>query len=276
MSLLTTITPYWKRPAMLRSWVRSVKGSTSDDLRHLVYFVGEQPPDWWQQETEGANITAMVRDEPPGLSIGHYHNLGAQQANTEWIMKLDVDTLPHVCYFSELLPILRAAPLGEWFNGGMFYMSKTHSTTLLADSSLPITASVYQQIMKQRRTYSSSSYLLPAATNFICRREDYLNLGGCDEGFRGYGWEDYQQIYMLERLQIGKDPLPGPVTVINVTQRCRDEISRRKARQLWERNPWLCLIHKWHAGSPDPVYHSSMDSNRRILFEHINRSRRRS
>jgi len=273
MSLLTTVTAFWKRPDMLRDWVRSIKGATNNELHHLIYFVGESPPDWWQEETEGANVTAMLRDEAPGLSIGFYHNLGAQQANTEWIMKLDVDSLPHVRYFSELLPILKAAPVGEWFNGGMLYMNKLYSSTVLANSSLPITSEVYQKIMSQRRTYSASSYLLPAATNFICRREDYLILGGCDVWFRGYGWEDYQQIYMLERNQLGKDPLPGSVTVINVTQRCRDEISRRKARQLWERNSWLCLIHKWHASSPDSAYHASMTQNRKLLFDYIVRSR---
>lgn len=271
---LTTITAYWKRPDMLRSWVRSLKGSTNSEIHHLIYFVGESPPDWWQAETEGAHITAMVRDESPGMSIGHYHNLGAEQANTEWIMKLDVDALPNVSFFAELLAVLGRAQPREWFNAGMFSVSKVHSGTTLGDSNLPLKPEAYQQIMSHRQTYSSSSYLLPAATNFICRRDDYLELGGCDPRFRGYGWEDYQQIYMLERYQTGKDPLPGNLTVTNVTQRCRDEISRRKARQLWEQNPWLCLMHKWHAGSPDPTYRAFMEPNRKLLFDYISRSRR--
>lgn len=274
MSLLTTITPYWKRPDMLRNWVRSILGSTIPELRHLIYFVGEAPPDWWASETAGTNITALVREEAPGFSIGHYHNLGAHQAQTEWIMKLDVDTMAHTSYFTNLLPVLQKAHPREWFNGGMFYMARPHSEIMLPLSNLPLPERIYDQIMSQRRTYSSSSYILPAATNFICRKEDYLKLGGCDAGFRGYGWEDYQQIYMLERYQARREPLPGIVTLQNVTARCRDEISRRKARQLWERNPRLCLIHKWHAVSVQSGYHSNMNQNRELLLGYINRLRK--
>jgi predicted glycosyltransferase involved in capsule biosynthesis len=268
---LTTITAYWRRPEMLRSWVRALRDSAHPEVLHFIYFVGEYPPEWWCKETTGTSILALIRGEAPELSIGHYHNLGAQQAPTEWIMKLDVDTLPHPSYFEELLPILESAQPREWFNGGMFYLNRRYSELLLTGRSL--THEIYRQIMDQRRTYSANSYLLPAATNFICLRDEYLALGGCDSGFSGYGWEDYQQIYMLERNQLQKDPLPGLVTIDNVTQRCRDSISRRKARELWERNSTLCLIHKWHASTIDPRYHASMKQNRELLLRYILQSR---
>lgn len=260
---------------MLRSWVAAIKGSTLPEIRHLIYFVGETPPDWWAEQTSGTNITAMVREEPPGLSIGHYHNLGAAQADTEWIMKLDVDTLPSVVYFGELLSMLVHAEPREWFNAGMFYMNKHYSTMMLKPTDLPMSVEAYQTVMRQSKSYSASSYLLPAATNFVCRRSTYLELGGCVDGFLGYGWEDYQQIYALEAYQLNADPLPGPITMVNVTQRCRDEISRRKARKLYERNPLLCLMHRWHPGSEDPTYRSHIDQNRKVLFDYINTHRRR-
>ena len=269
--MITTITAYWNRPEMLRSWVASIKGATFPGLRHLIYFVGEAPPSWWEAETSGTSITAMVREEKPGLSIAHYHNLGAQQANTEWIMKIDVDTLPHYAYFHELVPILTKALPKEWFNGGMFYMNKFHSSTLLSNrGNLPLSVANYQVVMRNARSYSASSYLLPAATNFVCRRETYLSLGGACPGFRGYGWEDYQQIFMLEAHQTGRNPLSKfLVTMENVTRLCRDEISRRKARELYERNPLLCLIHKYHPGSSDVTYRAHMEENRKILFDYV-------
>jgi len=265
--ILTTITAYWNRPDALRTWLRCIKAATLPSVQHLIYFVGEPVPSWWDEETKGTNIHALHQFEPPGLSIGHYHNLGAEQASTEWIMKLDIDSLPHTEYFSELLPVLQLASPGAWFNGGMFYLNKRF-LMILPDKE-PLSVKTYNTVMASPRTYSSSSYLLPAATNFICRRGTYLKLGGCDERFRGYGWEDYQQIYMLERYQFDKDPLPGVITLENVTRRCRDEISRPKAKQLYEWNNRLCLIHKWHPGSSDPVYKSTMDGNRKILLEWI-------
>jgi len=132
----------------------------------------------------------------------------------------------------------------------------------------------YQNIMSSPASYSATSYLWPAASNFICRRGDYLKLGGCDARFKGYGWEDYQQIYMLERHQQGQDPLPGILTARTVTQRCRDEISRRKAKELYDKDRMLCLIHRWHPSSLDPSYKASMDHNRAVLLDWILCSRR--
>jgi len=254
---------------MLRLWLLAIKGATVEGVHHFVYFVGERPPDWWERESP-SNVSAMVREEKPELSIGHYHNLGAEQACSEWIMKLDVDAFPNPHCFSSLLPILSLLGEREWVNMGMFYVNRLYSD-YLCQNGAPVLARMYQHVMKNRKTYSASSYLAPAATNFICRRQDYLDLGGCDERFRGYGWEDYQQIYMLEKHQRGEDPLPGKIDFVNVTQRCRDEISRPKAKALWEENEWLCLLHHWHAASANPNYKNpaTMHQNRQLLFDYI-------
>jgi len=260
--ILTTITTVWRREEMLRLWLANLRYATRPDIFHLVYFIGELPPAWWAEEAKGINIKVMLRFEPPGGSIGYYHNLGAEAAPSEWIMKLDVDAFPNQYYFRSLLPILDSAGPREWFNGGMFYVSKFYSVCLL-DS--PLIGRAYEQVMGNRRTYAAMPYLGPAATNFICRRKDYLALGGCSPGFHGYGWEDYQQIYMLEKYQRGEDPLPGALTLANVTRRCRDEISRPKAQLLLDRDPWLCLLHHWHPAAKG----TSMDQNRKVLYDYI-------
>jgi len=265
--ILTTITTYWNRPEALRVWLRAIRFAAIPEVQHLVYFVGEPVPDWWAEESKGINVIALHQFEPPGMSIGHYHNLGATQANTDWIMKMDVDCLPNVDYFRSLLPMLKTAAPREWFNGGMFYLNRRF--LMITANGEPMSLLTYQYIMNNLSIYSASSYLAPAASNFICRRMDYLNLGGCDERFKGYGWEDYQQMYMLERAWLGRDPLPGELNYENVTRRCRDEISRPKAKQLWEKNRKLCLIHRWHPGSSDASYRASMDANRQILLKWI-------
>lgn len=270
---LTTITSYWNRPNVLATWLKAVEGATRDWVHHIVFFVGERPPTW---ALNTPHVTAVDIQKPePNLSIGYFHNVGAGMAETEWIMKLDIDTIPHQEFFDHLLPVLDGARRREWFNVGMLYVSRETSEGLLQPKAMPLSSMVYRAIMSDRKTHSASSYILPAGTNFVCRREQYLSLGGCDERFRGYGWEDYQQIYMLESHRIGADPLPGTLTMANVTHRCRDELSRLKARQLWERDFHLCLLHKWHPASNDPVYknRSVIDNNRRILYEYINRKR---
>jgi hypothetical protein len=263
--ILTTITPVWNRPAALPVWVNAVHAArtalTHWTVNHLLFFVGEPAPSGLKGHS---SLWIVEAPGPTDVTIGHWHNVGARMATSEWIMKLDIDTLPNPRYFQELLPVLASAGPREWFNGGMLYLNRKCSALL---ESKELSERSYKEIIDNPGLYSSNSYLRPAGTNFICRRLDYLGLGGCDERFRGYGWEDYQQIYALERHQLGRDPLPGPIHSANVTWRCRDEISRRKAGELFQRNLWLCLLHKFHPRAARTV--EGMKSNRELLLERI-------
>jgi hypothetical protein len=256
---LTTITPVWNRPDALKVWIKAIRAAACYEVNHLLIFVDERAP------REIADFTDLWVVEVVGKehSIGHWHNIGARMLTSDWIMKLDVDTIPNPRYFKELLPILVWAAPREWFNGGMLYLNRKSSALL---ETKDLTERNYTEIIENPGFYSANSYLRPAGTNFICRRQEYLDLGGCDERFRGYGWEDYQQIYMLERHQRGANPLPGRVDLLNVTWRCRDDISRAKAWELFQKNKWLCLLHKWHARSP---YRSAMGDNRTLLLDYI-------
>ena len=276
--MLTTITPFWQRPEMLRCWFPAVAGATFGNLKHLIFFVGEPIPDWVQKEygcDPRFHLISQMGDVPGDLSIGHYHNLGARLACTEWIMKMDVDTLPNVHYFRELLPMLSRAGGREWFNGGMVYVDEAPTHTYLSAHQMPLSEKTYRHIMANRSSLCGRLSHGPAATNFICRTSEYLKLGGCDERFRGYGWEDYQQIYALESHYRGKDPLPGTLNEANVTQRCCREISRPKAHNLWMRNSWLCLLHRCHPASPNRSYksHEGMLRNRKVLLDFILKAR---
>lgn len=257
---------------MLLGWLRSIKGASTPEVRHIVYFVGEDPPDWWKGEAGDLQMETFARTEEPGKSIGHYHNLGAEHASTDWIMKMDIDTIPCVQFFKHLLPVLREAKAREWFNAGMLYLSRNATDRL----TFPVREDDFKRIVATPRLYTSSSGWYPQATNFICRRGDYLKLGGCSSGFRHYGWEDYQQIYMLEHNQLLADPLPGPVDMTNVTQRCRDEIGKRKAAQLFNRDRFLCLFHRWHPPSTNPDYKNpaQLDRNRAVLLEYVHSHRK--
>lgn len=267
--ILTTITPYWNRPEMLHVWLKAIAGAAIPEVAHSLYMIREVVSPACSEAEKNPRLRVSLLTTAQNESIGHVHNLGAEQADTEWIMKLDVDALPHVNFFRELIPVLRAAGPRQWFNCGMFYTDQHFTKIHLSEEQMPMAANAYKGIRH------SGSYNLPQATNFICRREDYLNLGGCDPAFRGWGWEDYQQIYMLEKYQRGADPLPGVVNFENVTGRCRDEISRPKAAELWTQHG-LCLLHRWHPPSSDPTYKSKMIShnNRHTLLRYIHNARK--
>lgn len=279
MNKLTVITPYWQRPNMLPIWLEAMRGAllrTSPEVRALVMFVGESVPDWVLDNYGRDPLFHFIvmPDQPGVLSIGHYHNEGAKMAQSEWMMKLDIDTLPNVRYFAELLPILRNARPREWFNGGMIYATVGTSFALLSKDKMPLQEATYAMIMANVRAHSLTGRHYPQSTNFICWRADYLRLGGCDPGFRGWGWEDYQQIWMLERHWLGRDPLPNRISMSSITQACRDVISRPKAKELLVRNQWLCLIHHYHAKAGGLYKNPSVsNANRKVLFDYVMRRR---
>lgn len=269
-TILTTITPYWGRPETLKHMIARISAARCPGVAHLFLFIGEPIPDWWVHKTSHFVGGAVFIDDAPGKSIGYYHNLGAKLCSSPWMMKLDLDAMPHTTYFKKLLPVIAKAKPREWFNGGMFFLNKYYSNFILGNDDSVLTEATVQQILRNPTSYTNSSYMIPQASNFICRREEYLTLGGCDERFQGWGWEDYQQLYMLDRYERGKDPLVEKVTVANVTQKCRDIIGRPKALQLLHADPSLCLLHKWHPPvEGQPGYKSNSGKNRQILLEYI-------
>jgi len=271
MSLITTITPVWGRPEMLRGWLKAIRGASIPEVKHFIYFVGEKPPEWWSIEVGDLPIVTFVRYEDSGLSIGHYHNLGIEATSSEWVMKLDVDTIPNMRFFKELLPVLKGLGERQWLNVGMFYINQAATEAYLNDARLPLGELPFLELSQSPRAFGAMSYPYPSATNFVCRKKDYLDMGGCLEGFRGYGWEDYQQIYGLEFQARGRCPLLTNVTLENVTSLCRDGISRTKARMLHSHNKWLALLHRWHPVSSNSQYRSQeiMRANQKLLFDFV-------
>ena len=263
--ILTTITVYWNRPDMLKRWLRAIEGAKHPEVRHTLFVVGDKTPDG-VYSTQNLEIWEDTNQIPGVTSIGHFHNLGAKITDTPWMMKLDLDALPNVRYFQELIPLLKSASPRQWFNGGMFYVGRVGSQRHLTAPQMPVSEDTYLTIT-EKETHLLGPFSEPAGSNFICRRQDYLDLGGCLEGFSGYGWEDYQQLYMLEKYWREQCPLTGHIDEFNVTQACRDQISRLKAKQLWEINPWLGLLHCWHPRGP--ITSSKINANRKLLWDYI-------
>jgi hypothetical protein len=270
--MLTTLTPYWGRPEILKVWLQAVRAASIPDVHHILLLVGKndqelRPP----EDNPWIRFIRCEGGEVEIPSIGYFHDIGARLADTEWIMKMDVDAIPHVDFFRHLLPHLQTAKPREWFNIGMFYMKECNCGVLTGLNYVR-----YCTVVRSIRNYSASTYLMPGGSNFVCRREEYLRLGGCDRRFKGWGWEDYQQMYALEAHQLGRDPLPGQLDIGNVTQRCRDGIARPKAKAIFQLDVGLSLFHHFHSCKPQSGYKTGAISerNRKILLEYIYERRR--
>lgn len=268
--IITTITPYRDRPDHLNAWMKCVNRASNAYMRHLLIVPGGM------KKTDAAifrnNDIGFIelhepKDLPSGImTIGHWHNWAAKElVTTPWIMKMDVDCLAHTEFFNALVEHVLVAGQREYFNIGFFNMSRTAST--IVGSGLPYAK--YRSMLDDLKRITGKADAQPAGSHFVCRTADYLDCGGCLPEFVGYGWEDYQQLYMLERMRIGDDPLHGIVDIHNVTQRCRDEISRPRCRSLFKLDTRLALMHKWHGSSNDPKYKTCIENNRRVLLKYV-------
>lgn len=275
MSVLTTVTVYWSRPLMLKLWMAALHHSKEKEkVRHLVLFVNEPVPEWFLAE-KPSHVEGIAVSAPPNkpFSIGTFHDQAARElVPTPWMMKMDVDTLANPFYFADLVALLEDTSVErKWYCGGMFYTGRRTAQSLQGNSFNPLPMSSYQFIMNHRKEHcNGTGWSLPGGTQFICRRQDYLNMGGCGNGFQGWGWEDYWQVWQLQRQFLRRAPFDD-LRVKTVTQMCRDRIARPLLLDLWKQHPNLCLIHVWHPVQDGSLYRNAeqTEKNRQHLYNLI-------
>ena len=194
------------------------------------------------------------------FQIGLAHNFGATIATGQYILKQDVDCLPYDGFYDQVLTFI-ADELTEpraWANVGVYYCNEWFSKTYLTGR---ITRDIYDLAKDAHK--ASCNYA--SGNCFLANREDYLQIGGCSERFRGWGWEDCQVAYCLEKSYNPEFRLSAYEleTIIDV---CRDEITRPKNRATYQRD--IVFLHKWHDPRSDEArYKEFGEHNRKVLLD---------
>jgi len=142
---------------MLTIWLKAVCANPHPEVNHLLFVVGKKPEFLREYGCSALLDIEMVSDAP--RSIGHYHNLGAKVSSSEWIMKLDIDCVPHTNYFTELVEVLREAGPREWFNGGMYYLERFGAVSHLTPGKMPVSPEDYYRLSSSHVTLQ-----IPAGT----------------------------------------------------------------------------------------------------------------
>ena len=135
--------------------------------------------DWYK--TNLPDIEILYADEPGDVWLpSHSRNLGvrkAQEADCDIVILNDADTLP------ELSSLLEAARLA--YSDGMVHNPYTLCKTFTYEDSQP-----YYAGQKQLHELRGMDHTTANGGIYVCRPEAWWKVGGMDEKFMQWGYED--------------------------------------------------------------------------------------
>lgn len=155
--MLTVVSSYRNRLNHLKEFCKSVKG-VNEAVKFIVVFLGDK-----EQEAIkvcfDADIEVIYKDYHGAFNTAMAHNIGFNAADTEWVMKQDIDCL---------------APSPDFYDYILKEIGKCKDYLIVG-----VNGHV-------------------TGNEFVVRKKDWLAVGRCPE-FDGLGWEDYAFEYKLHK-----------------------------------------------------------------------------
>lgn len=248
---LTVVIPTYNRRNMLQDLVESLRRQTCATDRYEILIVSDGSTDGTDELYATplvSPITRMVRQEKRGFGLSRARNLGTRLAQGRLVMFIDDDMvadkslvqahiqahsehLDHVavCGQVRLAPELPDTPFCQIVLGDI--------CRLFMDSPEPC--------------FLPFGLALSWQTSFS--REELLGLGGYDESFRSYGWEDIEFSYRADQHGLRFYYVPGAIsfhrdqrnTLATHGERVRN--ASRMVPLLFERHPALSTLLPMYA-----------------------------
>lgn len=238
----------------------------------LVVDDGSRPEDYAKikllEDGVRVNVISTGRKHYQHFSLSIARNVGAQQADGEFILFYDADLAPYPNFFNDLLREIEINGMHE---------ETTHflmcPVIYLSDAGYE----VYKTTSPELRRQFFISAMLRGDTDLIekfssgtsaivVRRHYYLSRGGSDVSFQGWGFEDYELITRLIR-RSRQFPLPenwlscdGNFMTINKYSGWK---SIYRLHGDWLGNKGIYLFHIPHM--IETSYHINKDSNFKLL-----------
>jgi predicted glycosyltransferase involved in capsule biosynthesis len=254
---LAIITPYRERLESLRAFVDSVRDVSKDEVEFLLVVLGDA-----NLEVETLCRSAGVRhhfvNHSGPFQIGQALNIGATVSTADYILKQDIDLIGYDGFYLDLLEFMNRNLKGErdFLNLGYYYMTDAYTKQFLSGR-------VSKALLQNIQPRDLDQFGIPCGSAFLVNRKHYLSFGGTHSGFKGYGWEDYYVLYMLQTLKQPEFRLKE-YSLRSITDRCRDEIARPLNRIT--NGASLIFFHRWHRRIDDNGYMQYVEANRRLLF----------
>lgn len=188
IALNSVIVTHRGRPLHLAAFVKAFKDAAAqaEQYHHLhILDLG----DYRVRIDEAANVTQHHLPSRDPLNKSKALNAGVRLSTSEWLTFADVDCLMPATFLRDLEESLtQRQEVRKWIYN-VHYCDK-HSSRLVA---LEGRDEVLGKPEKHPYTWDIVYDSLPVGNSHCSiRRSDYLNLGGYDEGFEGFGFEDQE------------------------------------------------------------------------------------
>ncbi|WP_122094651.1 galactosyltransferase-related protein [Rahnella sp. Larv3_ips] len=141
---------------------------------------------------ENIGFDYVYVDKPNGLwNASAARNVGLKKSKSEYVIFEDVDLYHSVDFYQKInIEIENLIESGDWpfFVIPVVYLTEKGSELILED----LNPAIYSKMIGE--IYKPTSELIvhhaPASSFLICKRQDAILIGGYDESFEGWGFED--------------------------------------------------------------------------------------
>lgn len=139
------------------------------------------------------------QDKP--FSPSRSRNIGAQYANTKYIVHEDIDLCPYNGYYNTLLQEIEDSDLIN-NNDDFITVPVAYLTDIASQEYLKNPIEKRKEFLNDLMHGKTDWYefFMPASSVIIIARHYYLSIGGYNENFRGWGLEDLEFAFRITRL----------------------------------------------------------------------------
>jgi len=209
------------------------------------------------------------------VNMARARNAGVQLAQTKYIMFMDVDLYPYPGYYNDILREIEVQKLDEHPDDlimtGVVYLTEKHGTELFFKTDPEKRKELFFRYSSEK----NSDFIEKISTGTsvtLMHRERYLELGGYDESFEQWGYEDLEfnlrMMYLSDKFPLPQDFTKDIKTFADIDV-YRGWKSMYKLYGDITFKKEIVLFHIWHEVDRQSNYTKGYEQNRQQFVKKI-------
>ena len=204
----TILLAYRNRPALLRTFLASLAGTS---LPVIIVDLGSVGTEDVLKRFPDLHIRHEWFDDSGPFNKSKATNYAIRLAETEFVTIADVDSAFPARFFDDLTNFVATAP-NKKIGIRIKYLDPHHSHLVLSDSM----SHAEQWFTKETGNYAHEGHAghLTGNSHLCMRRTRLIELGGLDERYVGYGWEDHD--FNMRCVENGIETVMFPTPILHL------------------------------------------------------------